>query len=100
VLKIKPGTINFGKVAVNQESPPHIVTLINSSRSKFVSLGAISATAGFEQVSNCTQVTPLGSCTMLVRFKPSRKGRQRGATFINDNEKNSPRKVRLVGVGN
>jgi hypothetical protein len=104
VLKIKPGTHDFGKVTATNDSAPLIVTVTNKSGSTAINFTNIVAAETFSIQSDKCSGSPLapgGSCKVEVVFHPMVTGKvsaPNGLTFT-DSAQNSPQQIELEGQG-
>jgi hypothetical protein len=75
-------------------------TTLTNSGAGILTISRIAATSQFLQTNTCgASISPGGSCTISVRFKPTTKGQVAGSIAITDNAPGSPQKVKLTGVG-
>jgi hypothetical protein len=102
-MQVSPASLKFGTVTVGQTSPPQNVTVTNIS-SAVVNITGImitgAAAADYSQSNNCGASLGAGqSCTVTVRFTPSKTGARNASLQVNDNGGGSPQKVSLSGTG-
>ena len=80
-------------------SAPQTITLTNASASA-VTISGLSATGDFAVASNtCGTLSPGGSCSPMVTFKPTAGGTRTGSLVITDTSPGSPHMVALSGTG-
>jgi len=95
--------LNFGTQRRGTTSAPESVTLTNSGTSPLI-LKNVSTTGDFALVAGTTcaagtSLTPSQSCTLVVTFTPSAKGRRFGTIAIADNTLFGTDLVLLNGTG-
>jgi trimeric autotransporter adhesin len=99
VATLNPKSLNFGDVAVGQQSQPMTVTLTNTG-SDDMSLTSITTTGDFSQTNGCAStLAPSQNCTISVTFTPTKKGTRNGQLKVTDNAPLSPQIAKLVGTG-
>jgi hypothetical protein len=103
VLKLKPETHNFGKIAATNDSPPLTVTVTNKSGSAVTFSSIVAAETFSIQSDKCSgaPLAPGRSCKVEVVFHPMVTGKvnaPNGLTFT-DSAQNSPQQVDLEGQG-
>ena len=74
-ISVSPKSLNFGTVQVGNTSPSKIITVKNTGISDLEINNNISISGAnadeFSQTSDCTTVSPSGSCTVNVTFTPT-----------------------------
>lgn len=105
MVTLSPPILNFGEIIKGQQSNPMTATLINRSNTTLVNISNTTITGGSKEdysiLSNtCTgAISPLGTCTVTVVFKPSAWWK-RGATLnIFHDGGGSPSMVSMMGTG-
>jgi dienelactone hydrolase len=98
VVKFNPTSLNFGSVKVGHSSS--LTTALTNTGSTALSISGITSSTPFTQTNNCGgSVTPGGSCSITVAFKPPSTGSFSGAVSVSDNGGGSPQRVPLSGSG-
>jgi len=93
-------SLQFGTYAVGKTSSTLNVILTNSDPSVSLAINAVVASGEYTESDDCNGlVAPLGSCTLLVTFKPNTGGAVTGVVTINDNANNSPQLITTTGTG-
>src|SRR5208282_6295148 len=102
-IDIKPGSLSFGKVAVDTISTAKTVTVTNPN-SVALSITSIAASGSFAVTANTcdSAVAAKSPCTISVTFNPTTdtkiKGtRETGILSITDDALKSPQEVKLSG---
>ncbi len=105
-VTVSPTSLAFGNVPINTSSAPQTVTVQNTGTVPLlissITMGGANPTR-FAQTNNC----PIGgaglaagsSCTITVRFNPTRRVARSATLTIRDNAANSPQTVGLTGTG-
>ena len=97
-----PTSLNFGEVKVGQTSQPMEVKLQNTGSDDLV-ISSIATSGDFSQKNNCpsgsNSLAPSASCTISVRFTPTKTGELNGTLAITDNGFDSRQTVKLTGTG-
>ena len=98
-ITLSPAALAFGNQTVASTSAPRSV-ILSSSGTGALSLGAITASAGFTVSHNCGgSVASAGSCTLSVSFTPPAVGTLAGTLSVVSNAAGSPHTVALTGSG-
>jgi len=93
-------SLKFSSYAVGRTSATLNVILTNSDSTVPLAIYGIGASGGFTESDDCNGlVAPLGSCTLLITFKPNVAGIVNGGVTINDNANNSPQLITTTGTG-
>jgi hypothetical protein len=103
VVKLTPGSVNFGNQKVGTKSSPFPIKLINEGSSS-LSISQIKFTGtnsgDFSQTNNCGRsVPPEGSCNIEITFQPMAKGKRSATLDVYDNGGGSPQTAALAGTG-
>lgn len=105
-IKLSPTALKFGTVKVGQTSSPLTVMATNISpvavtiTSPGITIAGAAA-ADYSQTNNCgTSISAGQSCTLTVKFTPTKTGARNATLQINDNGGGSPQKASLSGTGN
>lgn len=97
-IKISPGNLNFGAVAVGTSSQPKLVKLTNQQATA-VNIKAIATSGNYTQTNNCPSSLPAGgSCSIQVVFQPTSSTVIQGAMSFST-DATGPAPVSLVGTG-
>ena len=97
---ISAATIDFGKAAVDSESPPHALTLTNPTKSNIVMEQIIASGIDFSQKNDCGQtLAPGAQCTIQLFFKPAISGSRTGNLDVMCSDPASPHFIALNGIG-
>lgn len=103
VVSISPNQLNFGYYAVNQSSPPQIVTLTNGSPNGLTGITAtISGDFTLQPASSnpCQALLPAGaSCNLAVIFSPSQVNARTGSLTVKGSGLPNPIVIALSGNG-
>ncbi|MBZ5656962.1 MAG: FG-GAP-like repeat-containing protein [Acidobacteriia bacterium] len=105
-IKLSPTALKFGTVKVGQSGSPLPVTVTNISPAAVTITGpgiaiAGAAAADYSQTNNCGSSIGAGqSCTVTVKFAPTKTGARNATLQVNDNGGRSPQKAPLSGTGN
>ena len=99
-IKIKPKSLDFGRVPISKVKPAKSVTLSNPSAVSITLAGAPAATPPYNITANTcgTLAAKSGTCTISVEFDPRSPGEFKGTLEIRDNGAKSPQHVELFGV--
>ena len=102
-VTFSPSSLTFGTVAVGTSSTPLSTTLTNRQGTA-LTISNISITgmnsSDFMQTNNCpTSVSPGGSCTITVTFRPLATGTRTSKVKVTDSASTSPQSVVLSGTG-
>ncbi|HTT21305.1 MAG TPA: FG-GAP-like repeat-containing protein [Candidatus Sulfotelmatobacter sp.] len=104
-VKLSPTSLKFGTVTIGQTSSLSLA-VANLSTTAAVNITApgitiIGAAAGdYSQTNNCgASIGPGASCTVTVKFKPTKTGTRRAILGLNDNDGGSPQNAALSGTG-
>jgi HYDIN/CFA65/VesB family protein len=99
-LQFSTTQIDFGEVAVGSQSPPHPVTLTNSTKSNIAVEQIITSGIDFSQKNDCGQtLAPGAQCTIQVFFKPAIAGPRNGNLGVTGSDPASPHFIALNGIG-
>jgi hypothetical protein len=99
-LQISDARIDFGETAVDSESPPHALTLTNSTKSNVTLEQIITSGIDFFQKNDCGQsLAPGAQCTIQVFFKPAIPGPRIGNLGVTGSDPVSPHFIALNGTG-
>lgn len=102
-ISISPNPLNFGYYAVNQSSPPQLVTLANSSTTTLAGITtSISGDFTLQPASSnpCQVSLPAGaSCKFAVVFSPSQVNARTGNLTVEATGLSNPLVVALSGSG-
>jgi secreted PhoX family phosphatase len=97
-LTLDKTSVDFATVAVGASSSAQTVKLTNSG-DEVLEVGAITASAGFTQTSNCGKVAEGSSCSVDIIYTPTADGASTGTLSITTNAEGSPATVALKGSG-
>jgi hypothetical protein len=96
---VAPGLVDFGEVQIPDVSPWAALTFANTGPED-LSIGDLTAPAGFEVQNGCGAVLSVGqSCPLQVRFAPTVGGTASGNLVVNSSAHTAPDLVALTGVG-
>ena len=99
-LQISAARIDFGEAAVGSESPPHPITLTNSTKSNVIMEEIITSGIDFSQKNDCSQtLAPGAQCTIQVFFKPVITAPRSGNLGVTGSDPASPHFIALNGIG-
>jgi hypothetical protein len=104
IVKVLPGSLNFGSQKVGTKSKVQMVTITNEGSSTFyyntVGIGGAD-TKDFSETDNCTGhfIPPGGVCEAAVAFTPTKTGVRTGTLYIVPKGTTSPQPVTLTGTG-
>lgn len=98
VASFDPPSVSFGALPVGAFSRVQEVILRNVGNAVLV-VSSVSVTGDFQHGTWCGSVTPGGSCTIRVVFRPSAAGPRSGQVIVSSNAAGSPHTVTLDGTG-
>lgn len=99
-LTVTPKKVNFGKVRLGDRKSKTIKVVNKGKRADSIQIETFSIASGFTASSECgTTLPPKGRCAFTVTFAPVAAGRITGTLTIDDNAKNAPQHVSLIGTG-
>lgn len=102
-VKLVPDSLDFGRLLVNQTSPPQAITLTNTGSSALnISDVSISGTnaSDYSQTNTCNSSVGAGmSCNISVTFTPGGRSTRTANISIADSSTDSPQIVGLMGTG-
>jgi hypothetical protein len=104
VLKLSPGSLNFGDQKVGTRSAPQAVTVTNEG-STAVQFGSVYVGGknkkDFSEANSCTgsPLQPGASCQVAVTFDPTASGARSGDLYVLPKSTVSPVPVALSGTG-
>ena len=105
VVSLSGPSLSFGNQPVSTTSAAQTETVTNIGTANLaistVTLGGTNAGDFAKSADTCTgaTVTPNGTCTMSVTFKPTAGGTRTGSIAVSDNAPGSPHSVALSGTG-
>lgn len=98
-VTLSTNSLKFDAQHVQTASSVRMVTLTNTGTA-VLSMAKIAVSGDFTEDNSCgTAVSPSGTCTIAVRFRPTQCGDATGSLTIPDNAPNSPQLVLLSGTG-
>jgi hypothetical protein len=99
-IKIKPKSLDFGRVPISTVKPVQSVTLSNPNAVAITLAVAPAATPPYNVTANTcgTLAAKGGTCTISVEFAPGSQGEFKGTLEIRDNGARSPQHVELLGI--
>jgi hypothetical protein len=99
-IKIKPRSLDFGRVSIANARPAQSVTLTNSCPVSVTLAAAPAATPPYNVTANTcgTLAAKGGTCTISVEFAPASAGEFKGTLEIRDNGAKNPQHVELSGI--
>lgn len=104
IVKVLPGSLNFGSQKIGTKSKVQMVTITNEGSTTFyyntVGIGGAD-TKDFSETDNCTGhfIPPGGVCETAVAFTPTKTGVRTGTLYIVPKGTTSPQPVTLTGTG-
>ena len=99
IARLSATTLGFGNGIFGSLAPAQLVTLTNVGNLP-LNLASITTERSYPQTSTCGAVlAPNATCTISIRFSPTRMGVIPGALVVNSNAPSSPDKVLLSGKG-
>jgi subtilase family serine protease len=98
-MTLAPGTLNFGKVAVNSVSAAKTVTLTNRTGSIFTIASIANANPAFAASQNCMGALGAAGCTISVTCTPTVASRVTDTLTITDSADGFSKTVNLIGTG-
>lgn len=99
VASFSPPSLNFGNQNYKTTSQVSKVTLTNTG-SQTLTISSITAGGDYSETNTCSSsLSPGGSCTISVTFRPTIVGTDNGSLAATDNASNSPQTVPLTGTG-
>ncbi len=98
-LSVSSTSLKFANTPVHLTSTGATITVTNTGIVP-LTIRSITATSGFTETNNCLGTVGVGgSCTVTVKFAPSKAGTQAGTLTINDNASPATQTVALSGSG-
>ena len=98
-VTVTPSSLNFGTQAVGTTSAAQTVTLRNKQNVP-LTFTSIVANGNYSQTNTCGASIPVGgSCTISVKFTPTRTGALNGTIKVTDSANTSPQAISLTGSG-
>ena len=98
-VTFSPTTLTFPTTVVFSTSKAQSIKLTNTGLG-ILKISKVTVTGPFSQTNTCgSSVSPSGSCTFTVTFKPTTIGALIGSISITDNAPLSPQAVTLKGTG-
>ncbi len=103
-LKIKPKTLNFGKVKIGSSKSKN-VSISNPKGNKkhpglAVIIEGVPNIADYTVTNNCpATLMPGAKCKIEVTFVPTSTGKISDSLMIDDNATGDPQMVHLIGTG-
>jgi len=99
-VTLSPNSLNFGSQKVGTTSGPMTAKLTNRGAGTLLISSIIPKGSDFTLTTNCgSSLGQNQSCSLTVKFTPSKTGLRTGTITINDNATNSPQVVKLSGTG-
>jgi hypothetical protein len=99
-LQISSGSVDFGEVTVNSESPPDTITLSNQTKANITVDQIIPSGIDFSEKHDCGQtLAPGEQCTIQISFKPVISGPRIGNLDVIGSDPASPHFIALTGIG-
>jgi alpha-tubulin suppressor-like RCC1 family protein/sugar lactone lactonase YvrE len=101
-ISVSPTSVTFASQPINTQSAVSVVTVTNSGTASLSVTGVtITGTdaSSFTPTNGCTTVTPSGTCTVSVTFKPTTTGAKAASLSIASNAPGPPTVVSLSGTG-
>jgi spore coat protein U-like protein len=104
IASASPSNLNFGTQKTNTTSAAKTVTITNTGTTS-LAISGLTITGNFQIATAGTcasgsNLTPSGTCTVNVTFKPASRGSKTGNLKIASNAQRSPLTVVLSGTGN
>ncbi len=102
VFLISRRSLDFGSRTINSNAVLQTITVRNSGVAKLAISGILvegGDAEAFSTSSDCLSLTTGSSCTINVRFQPTREGNQTANLRISHNGFGSPNRVELSGSG-
>lgn len=98
-VSVTPSSLKFANTPIKLTSAAQTVTVKNTGIVP-LSISSIATTAGFTRTSNCASTLAVGAtCTVSVKFAPTKAGGQTGTLTIHDNASPATQTVALSGTG-
>lgn len=98
-VQLSPSSLTFATQVVNTSSAGQTITLTNVGLGS-LDITKITASRQFTQTNNCGSSVAAGSsCTITVKFKPTKINVITGTISVTDTASGSPQKVSLSGTG-
>jgi len=98
-VSVTPASLKFVNTPAHLTSAAQTVTVKNTGIVP-LTINSITATGGFTETNNCVGTVGVGgSCSVTVKFAPSKAGAQTGTLTINDNASPATQTVALSGTG-
>jgi sugar lactone lactonase YvrE len=98
-LKVKPKSLNFGKVTVGSPSSPMTFAITNPTGAE-MDISSISSSDAAYVASGCVgTLAAEGSCTVSVTFTPTATGKDKAELTIASDASNPAITVKLRGIG-
>lgn len=99
-VKLSSTSLNFGNQALGVASTALGVVLTNTDAVTPLAISAVLASGDYTESDNCSGLLkPLGTCTLLITFKPNALGTQAGVVTLTDDANNSPQLITTTGKG-
>ena len=99
-LTVTPKKVNFGKVKLGDRKSRTIKVVNKGKRADSIQIETFDIAPGFTATSGCGgALAPKGRCDFTVTFAPVTAGRVAGSLTIDDNAKNGPQHISLIGTG-
>jgi Beta-propeller repeat/Abnormal spindle-like microcephaly-assoc'd, ASPM-SPD-2-Hydin/Cep192 domain 4 len=100
IVTLTPASVDFGKQVVGTASAVQVLTLKNTGSAKLTITSVVVPGPDFSQSNACpASLNPDESCTIKVKFKPTKSGALAGAVEVVDNAPGTPHRAPLTGTG-
>ncbi len=101
-LAVSVASVDFGSVVLGSSSSVKAVVMKNTGTAPLSFMADFAISSGFSGSGDCSTSVPLNpgtTCTLNMKFTPSKVGLQTGSLVIRTNAADSPKSVPLSGSG-